>query len=357
MSVDNEEELAAALDAEFDDAWGDEEEDENAEKDGAYPQDSVELPPCSQADGLVVDNEDSVGPMAHDDEDEIGSDFVMPGCGPGAALNEASEEELDLDAFVMPGCQPDAGPPGGSIGVELADEMAGEIADEIAEEIAEVQEEVQLQLAGADEDKGVWEPEPISKRQRTYDTDTPPVRDVDYLVEDDQAMLIDGLTPGLPHSSLTPELPPALAPGPLEDIGKEEACKHPSFWAGMCVVCGAPKPEDERSSGGGFGAQGPSGADANQAAQTALSTTSLKHLCKANFEIEACHNSSTKSAAHTAPSTMSIKHLSKANLEIGHEEAERLKLLDEAHLLAAKKLVLVLDLDHTLLNSVRLMDP
>ena len=43
-------------------------------------------------------------------------------------------------------------------------------------------------------------------------------------------------------------------------------------------------------------------------------------------------------------------------LQISHSEAGRLRQENLARVLAAKRLLLVLDLDHTLLNSTRLSD-
>jgi RNA polymerase II C-terminal domain phosphatase-like 3/4 len=44
------------------------------------------------------------------------------------------------------------------------------------------------------------------------------------------------------------------------------------------------------------------------------------------------------------------------HIEVSGHEAERLKASEVSRLISEQKLVLVLDLDHTLLNSVRLGD-
>jgi len=159
----------------------------------------------------------------------------------------------------------------------------------------------------------------------------------------------------------------------------QEECHHPSFWAGMCVVCGAPRPQDD--------AQGvphlPPGRPTSKptAAPSGSQSSSESHGdsdAEADMDAYAEEVMRQASAAHPAsrmrqPSAQHarqqqqqqaqvtrVKHLhARGHLEIGRSEAERLRKLDVERLLGARKLVLVLDLDHTLLNSVHVpeVDP
>lgn len=52
---------------------------------------------------------------------------------------------------------------------------------------------------------------------------------------------------------------------------------------------------------------------------------------------------------------MALKYIHHG-LEVSHDEAQRLRDFSASHALASRRLLLVLDLDHTLLNSTRLMD-
>ena len=80
------------------------------------------------------------------------------------------------------------------------------------------------------------------------------------------------------------------------------ACSHPSFWADMCAVCGAPR-------------------------------------CESDDAID---------------DVLSIRHVSSESMEMSFHEAQRVRNEDAARLRRSGKLALVLDLDLTLLHSVEL---
>jgi RNA polymerase II C-terminal domain phosphatase-like 3/4 len=64
----------------------------------------------------------------------------------------------------------------------------------------------------------------------------------------------------------------------------------------------------------------------------------------------------SSSSKEAAAATTTIKHISRKQLQLTSEEASRRALETLPALLASKRLVLILDLDHTLLNSVRESD-
>ncbi|KAI8465466.1 MAG: hypothetical protein J3K34DRAFT_487621 [Monoraphidium minutum] len=108
-------------------------------------------------------------------------------------------------------------------------------------------------------------------------------------------------------------------------------CSHPGFMFGLCIRCGAEKP-DESSGGGGAGGGG-GGAGADRA------------------------GGGGAQPASNGGGGMRIKHLhARQALEVSAEEAARITAGAIPALLASRRLVLVLDLDHTLLNSVREAD-
>jgi hypothetical protein len=114
-------------------------------------------------------------------------------------------------------------------------------------------------------------------------------------------------------------------------VNGSSVCQHPSYWAGLCVQCGAPKPE----------------ADSLDPLQTGA-----YHASQALQQSSANSRPGKPLAAATH-----IKHLhAKGHLEVSAQEAERLRQLEVSRLLSNRKLVLILDLDHTLLNSVRMID-
>lgn len=141
------------------------------------------------------------------------------------------------------------------------------------------------------------------------------------------------------------------------------ACTHPTYWAGMCVVCGAPKPDELEagSSGQGGADTGVSGASGRK--QPSRGRPSGRG--GANSGGTAAGAAGAGAGGGAGPGAgggggggvTRIKHMhASAHLELSSDEAERLRQQDVARLLAARRLVLILDLDHTLLNSVRLMD-
>lgn len=93
---------------------------------------------------------------------------------------------------------------------------------------------------------------------------------------------------------------------PGESKGGAE-CTHPLYVFGLCAKCGRPKPIDE---------------DANE----------------------------------ERPSTTTLKHLGAKYVEVTEREAKRIRKASLLSLLNARKLVLILDLDHTLLNSSKASD-
>ena len=126
----------------------------------------------------------------------------------------------------------------------------------------------------------------------------------------------------------------ASAPAPATT-----SCSHPGFMFGLCIRCGAPKPEDGGGGGGGGGGAqsgaGGSGADAAAAAA----------------------GGAAAGGAGAAGGATRIRHLhARQALEVSAEEAARITAGAIPALLASRRLVLVLDLDHTLLNSARESD-
>ncbi len=130
----------------------------------------------------------------------------------------------------------------------------------------------------------------------------------------------------------------AAAAAPHSNGGDSAAaaggCTHPSYWAGMCVQCGAPKPEDDP--------QAATAAAFARAAGLPDPSTSGRKL-----------GGGGAGAPAQEPVTR-IKHLhERGHLELTAAEAARLRREEVSRLLSSRKLVLVLDLDHTLVNSVR----
>ena len=89
-------------------------------------------------------------------------------------------------------------------------------------------------------------------------------------------------------------------------IGVIEECLHPTFVDGMCVVCGAPKPKDDKT----------------------LQTT---------------NNNSGK--------TFKVTVSGGVTMTVSKKESENMALLDSDRLFTQKRLSLVLDLDHTLVHA------
>ncbi|MEW5318355.1 MAG: hypothetical protein WDW38_009581 [Sanguina aurantia] len=96
-----------------------------------------------------------------------------------------------------------------------------------------------------------------------------------------------------------------------------EACEHPVWVFGMCASCGAKKDEHESAQGAENG----------------------------------------KAAALLAASQVTIKHAhSQHHVQISAEEATRARQSALKRLLSSRKLLLILDLDLTLLNTIKLTD-
>ena len=109
--------------------------------------------------------------------------------------------------------------------------------------------------------------------------------------------------------------PPRKHPQSSGGSGSGSTCPpHPAYMFGLCIRCGEPKPEQDAA------------ADA------------------------------TVAAAATEGPSVTVRHLHRQHMELSAAEAARLRDVGLSKLLAHGKLVLVLDLDHTLLNSARISD-
>jgi hypothetical protein len=153
-------------------------------------------------------------------------------------------------------------------------------------------------------------------------------------------------------SSAAPEQPP---------------CSHPTYWAGMCVVCGAPKPDEDSlpppaaphppagRPGGTSSSRdpaGPSGSRAHHRLPSGAGGSRSRAGGAPGPGPHPHHAAPERGGGPLPEATTRIKHMhASAHLELSGGEAERLRRLEVARLLAAKKLVLVLDLDHTLVRG------
>jgi len=132
---------------------------------------------------------------------------------------------------------------------------------------------------------------------------------------------------------------PAAASAPAS--APAESCSHPGFMFGLCIRCGAPKPEDE--GGHAAAAGGAAGAAAGVGGNGGSGSGPVGGS-----------GSGIPPRAAPGGGGMRIKHLhARQTLEVSAEEAARITAGAIPSLLASRRLVLVLDLDHTLLNSVR----
>lgn len=104
-------------------------------------------------------------------------------------------------------------------------------------------------------------------------------------------------------------------------VGYVEECMHPTFFDGLCVVCGSSKTDtDENDS---------------------MSPLSAPPL-----------SSSTASATNNAEGKNTLVTVEGGiTMSISHQESRQMAQRDSERLLAQKKLCLVLDLDHTLLHA------
>eukprot|EP00198_Chlamydomonas_reinhardtii_P010452 XP_001699789.1 predicted protein [Chlamydomonas reinhardtii] len=110
--------------------------------------------------------------------------------------------------------------------------------------------------------------------------------------------------------------------------GSGGGCQHPVWVFGLCGVCGVSKESLESSTGDQYGqylsesASAAHGGDGTTRAQAGM--VRLKHL-----------------------------HASK-EVEVSRQEADRIRRDTVSRLLSRRRLILILDLDHTLLNSVHM---
>ncbi|KAJ9533805.1 hypothetical protein QJQ45_026891, partial [Haematococcus lacustris] len=138
-----------------------------------------------------------------------------------------------------------------------------------------------------------------------------------------------------------PRLVPRPSP-PAAAAVSAPPCKHPVLWAGLCVVCGQEPTPEAAEEGQGAGRQPSSQHLGSQALGGASG--------QPGFPQQQQQEGGGARSTH-------IRHLhSRGHMQVAEEEARRLKQLEAERLRNACKLVLVLDLDHTLLNSVRLND-
>ncbi|KAK4481614.1 hypothetical protein RD792_012518 [Penstemon davidsonii] len=112
---------------------------------------------------------------------------------------------------------------------------------------------------------------------------------------------------------------------------EKEACLHPGAYGGLCVKCGQ---EMDEESGVAFGIK----QQYNTRSRNPLSMISCTCVTKKDYMFMEVYLSCLQ------------------NLRLANDEIARLRDKDLKNLLHHKKLYLVLDLDHTLLNSARLPD-
>lgn len=125
-----------------------------------------------------------------------------------------------------------------------------------------------------------------------------------------------------------------------------DACSHPTYWAGMCVVCGEAKPSEDGAGvdggGGGWGGStrgsGGGGGHRSQQQQRRYQPPSYHAHGGAGGAEAGGAGASGVGVTH-------IRHMhARAHLELTGQEADRLRKAEERRLLSARKLVLVLDL-------------
>jgi hypothetical protein len=107
---------------------------------------------------------------------------------------------------------------------------------------------------------------------------------------------------------------------------------HPIFVHGMCAVCGAARPHEEQDP---------------EAAYEQL------HSQQQQQQRRRRPGRGVGGGGGSVDGSVTLKHLARHQIELGAGEAQRIAKAAAARLLAARKLVLILDLDHTLLNSTR----
>eukprot|EP00955_Chlamydomonas_euryale_P037617 350839-Chlamydomonas_euryale.AAC.1 len=125
------------------------------------------------------------------------------------------------------------------------------------------------------------------------------------------------------------------------------------YWADMCVVCGTPKPQEDGLDGGGGGggynhgggghshSHGGGGGGAGAGHHDTQRRAPSRHV----HEAAASAGGPGGGAGLAGSGLTRISHVhSKTHLEMSGGEADRLRRAEERRLLAARKLVLVLDL-------------
>ncbi|KAF5839217.1 hypothetical protein DUNSADRAFT_1353 [Dunaliella salina] len=292
-----------------------------------------------------------------------------------------------------------------------------------------------------------------AKRRRTGATAAFPGQDAALMVDSRDGGVGDGMGedadielpcsqgtgsagPSIVRSSTGRHLTATGAAAALPFQQQNPQCEHPSYWAGMCVCCGALKPEDDGvvTAGGGVGAvaeagsagqHGPGGgrfkaaggrrrgllrpSPPSSSTLTAPSappadqlpfgqqppTQAAAHSHAADArpaqgeglapKVGARRNPPKQAAGVRSPARASeepqfdrhglqglrtsfrqqhqpeqltrIRHLhERGHMEVSTGEAARVRQREVARLLNSRRLVLILDLDHTLLHSVRLAE-
>ncbi|PNW86958.1 hypothetical protein CHLRE_02g102950v5 [Chlamydomonas reinhardtii] len=235
--------------------------------------------------------------------------------------------------------------PGGSLDDDLAAAFDGEFDEELVDDDGGGDAQKDNEQKGADDrsdgddggksssgsdvdledlediaDKGFAEVETLKREAGIEDRPAKRMKMVQFGAEDE--------SPGKRRSRVAGAGPSTAAADAGGASGSGGGCQHPVWVFGLCGVCGVSKESLESSTGDQYGqylsesASAAHGGDGTTRAQAGM--VRLKHL-----------------------------HASK-EVEVSRQEADRIRRDTVSRLLSRRRLILILDLDHTLLNSVHM---
>ncbi|KAG2436431.1 hypothetical protein HXX76_006734 [Chlamydomonas incerta] len=237
--------------------------------------------------------------------------------------------------------------PGGSLDDDLAAAFDGEFDGEIADEdgAGKAQEHEEDEPQGADDDSDGEDGGKSSSGSEVDLDDLEDIADKGFAevetlkrvagIEDRPAKRMKMVRFGVDDGSPSKRKAGAAGAGPSTSAagsggasGSGGGCQHPVWVFGLCGVCGVSKESLESSTGDQYGQYLSASAAAAHAgddsARAQAGTVRLKHL-----------------------------HASK-EVEVSRQEADRIRRETVSRLLSRRRLILILDLDHTLLNSVHM---
>jgi RNA polymerase II C-terminal domain phosphatase-like 3/4 len=143
--------------------------------------------------------------------------------------------------------------------------------------------------------------------------------------------------------------PPPAPPPPTAAATKSMCPPHPAFMCGLCVVCGQPPGEDEEEGGKEGGSNNPAADDPHPHPHH-------PHL-HPGLPLPGQDPNGSNPNTDNTNNPVALRHLhSSRALVVSAEEAKRVAERSGRALLRRKRLTLVLDLDHTLVNTVRWAD-